>query len=94
MQKILPATLLLLALPAMAQQPKPFDCEGSAPHRAFDFWLGSWAVHDDAGTLQGLLDIVGSENAKSHRYAGIQRDPGDACRAFPGHVIEMRCTAP
>ncbi len=41
--------LLCLALPAAAQQPKPYDCESTAPHRQFDFWLGSWEVVDEKG---------------------------------------------
>jgi hypothetical protein len=42
----------LVSLPASAQQ-TPFDCQASAPHRAFDFWLGEWEVRNEAGELQG-----------------------------------------
>ena len=49
--------LLLMALPATAQPPTPYDCEGSAVHRAFDFWLGNWEVRDAEGALAGTNTI-------------------------------------
>ncbi|RLQ22320.1 hypothetical protein DWB85_08555 [Seongchinamella sediminis] len=42
----------LLPLAAFGQQ-QGFDCNNSAPHRQFDFWLGEWAVHNGAGELGG-----------------------------------------
>ncbi len=40
---------LLLANAALAQAPKPIDCETSPERRQFDFWLGEWEVTDEAG---------------------------------------------
>ncbi len=56
--------LLCLILPGMAlgQAPQPFDCQASAPHRAFDFWLGSWQVTDrDGKTTYGQNTISSRE---------------------------------
>lgn len=41
--------------------PVPANCEGEA-YRAFDFWLGEWAVTDVAGTDQGSNVITAEEN--------------------------------
>ena len=54
--------ILLLAGTALAQPSPPFDCGESEPHRAFDFWLGQWAVHDSEGTLQGTNEITSVQN--------------------------------
>lgn len=45
---------LLGLLPAvLLAQPKAHDCQASAPHRQFDFWIGQWEVRDGKGTLAG-----------------------------------------
>lgn len=49
-------SMVLAASPSWAQSP-PFDCDSSASHRAFDFWLGQWEVQDPNGTVQGHNDI-------------------------------------
>ena len=47
-------TLLTLILSTASYgQQQPFDCNNSAVHRQFDFWLGEWEVHDGEGTLGG-----------------------------------------
>ncbi len=55
----MPYFIALLALwPAiLLAQPKPMDCEASAPHRQFDFWIGQWEVRDGKGTLAGNNQI-------------------------------------
>lgn len=43
---------------ADAQPPQPCSQE---IYRAFDFWLGTWEVRDQAGTLQGTNRITSEE---------------------------------
>jgi hypothetical protein len=50
------ALLGLLPL-ALFAQPRPHDCQASAAHRQFDFWIGQWEVHDGKGTLAGNNSI-------------------------------------
>ena len=55
--------LLAIVLPlACLGQQKPFDCNSSAPHRAFDFWLGEWEVRDGEGKLGGHNHITAEQN--------------------------------
>ena len=63
MRSCLPLLLLLLLPGSAAAQasPRPPDCTG-AEHRAFDFWLGSWAVTDSAGAQRyGTNTITATE---------------------------------
>ena len=84
MIRLICAGLLLSALPALGQQPTPFDCEGSTPHRAFDFWLGSWAVHDDAGTLQGTNTIRKIQNgcALEEQWKSVRGGTGQSINYY------------
>ncbi len=49
MRRLVLALGLLLALPAPAQNEKPYSCEETSEHRQFDFWVGNWKVTDKAG---------------------------------------------
>lgn len=54
MKRFFPLLLLALILPAAGQQPRAYDCETTAAHRQFDFWLGRWEVRDETGeTIYG-----------------------------------------
>ncbi len=63
LNRYLPCPALLLALclaaPGHAQT---HDCSEEAAYRAFDFWLGDWAVHDAKGQLAGHNRISAIEN--------------------------------
>jgi len=55
------ALTLLHAAPAASQdakpaQPPPPPCS-SPEHHQFDFWIGSWEVHNAAGKLAGTNDV-------------------------------------
>lgn len=56
--------ILLLSRSAIAQAPKPIDCETSPERRQFDFWLGEWEVTDKDG------DKVFGNNTISKREKG------------------------
>ncbi|AQA16960.1 hypothetical protein BST95_00710 [Halioglobus japonicus] len=45
--------LLALTASSAAAQPKPLDCEASAAHRQFDFWVGHLEVKNAKGQLAG-----------------------------------------
>ena len=64
MRLIILIITLLLARSAIAQGPKPVDCEASPERRQFDFWLGEWEVTDKAG------DRVLGNNTISRREGG------------------------
>ena len=49
MKRLLSLLLAILALPAAAQPPRAYDCETTAAHRQFDFWVGTWEVADETG---------------------------------------------
>jgi hypothetical protein len=53
----------LLSTATAAQPPERYDCESTAEHRQFDFWLGSWEVADKAGEkIYGQNRISKREN--------------------------------
>lgn len=79
--------LLLLWSSALTAQPKPYDCEDSAPHRAFDFWLGEWEVRDAAGELQGhnLIGKVQRGCALSEQWRSVRGGTGQSLNWYnPG----------
>ncbi|MEN9864790.1 MAG: hypothetical protein RL748_380 [Pseudomonadota bacterium] len=51
----------LSILPARAASPTPPPCS-TAPHRAFDFWLGEWKVNGAGGKLVGENSIKLAHN--------------------------------
>jgi len=83
-----PALLLCLAaLPALAQPKPPFDCRESAPHRAFDFWLGKWAVSDAAGERQGSNEVRAVQNgcALEEQWVSVRGGTGQSINFYhPG----------
>lgn len=76
--------LLLLAQAAIAQPAAPFDCQQSADHRAFDFWLGQWAVHDSKGTLQGTNQITSVQNgcAVQEQWRSVRGGTGQSINYY------------
>jgi len=49
---------LVIASPAVAQDDtKPKPC-GAPEHRQFDFWIGTWDVHNAAGKVAGTNTIT------------------------------------
>jgi hypothetical protein len=85
----LAALFVLLPLPVVAQnpQPRPPACTSDA-HRAFDYWVGEWSVHDTAGTkiAESSIERVaeGCAISETWRPIGGQEgvsiswyDPGD-----------------
>ena len=63
MHRLVIALGLLLALPALAQNQKPYSCEETSEHRQFDFWVGHWEVTDKAGEkVYGHNQISPHEN--------------------------------
>ncbi len=84
--RLLAFLLLLTSGVAYAQQ-KPFDCEGSSPHRQFDFWLGEWEVHNAAGELQGhnLIGKVQRGCALSEQWRSVRGGTGQSLNWYdPG----------
>jgi hypothetical protein len=73
--------LLALLMPALASaQSAPFDCASSAPHHAFDFWVGEWTVHDSKGNLAGHNQITRIENgcALREQWRSVQGGSGQS----------------
>ena len=52
MRHLIVISMLLLLSPAFAEDAPPPPCSDPA-HRQFDFWIGSWEVHDADGKRQG-----------------------------------------
>ncbi|MEP5567163.1 MAG: hypothetical protein ABJN62_04955 [Halioglobus sp.] len=78
--------LFLIALfptAALAQQ-SPFDCESSADHRQFDFWLGKWEVRDSNNTLQGHNHVLATQNgcAVEENWRSIRGGTGQSLNYF------------
>ena len=84
LKKPLSILLLLAAVPAAAQPQQPFDCESSAPHRQFDFWLGDWAVHDAEGILQGTNSIRKIQNgcAVEEQWKSVRGGTGQSVNYY------------
>ena len=51
----------LLTPTALAQQAPVYDCEQTADHRAFDFWLGEWRVSSEDGKQHYGDNVIRSE---------------------------------
>lgn len=80
--------LSLFALPAVSQPKPPFDCGGSKPHRAFDFWLGKWVVSDASGERQGSNEIRAVQNgcALEEQWVSVRGGTGQSINYYhPGH---------
>lgn len=80
--------LLLAAAPlASAQVDVPFDCQASAPHRQFDFWLGNWSVADGKGQAQGDNEIRAIQNgcALEEQWTSVRGGTGQSINYYhPG----------
>ncbi|PLW68373.1 hypothetical protein [Pseudohalioglobus lutimaris] len=77
--------LCLLALPWAAHpQQEAFDCAASTPHRAFDFWLGKWTVHDVNGTLQGHNEVRAIEKgcAVREQWRSVRGGTGQSLNVY------------
>lgn len=59
---IIAAAILALLIAQSSYAQPPFDCMNSEAHRAFDFWLGEWEVHDPNGAPQGHNQITSVQN--------------------------------
>ena len=57
----LTAAALSIAASALLQTTPPPPCEGS-PYDDFDFWIGTWDVHDKNGDLAGRNVITEEED--------------------------------
>ena len=77
-------TLLALLPTALWAQPKPLDCQGSAPHRQFDFWIGRWEVRDARGELAGHNHIqsVQSGCALREQWASVRGGGGESLNYY------------
>lgn len=83
MQKLILSLLLYLPTIAIAQQ-DPFNCEVSAPHRQFDFWLGQWEVRDAKGALQGnnLIESVQKGCALREQWRSVRGGTGESLNYY------------
>ena len=59
---IIAGALLALMMAQTSNAQAPFDCMNSQAHRAFDFWLGDWEVHDPNGVPQGHNQVISVQN--------------------------------
>jgi hypothetical protein len=78
-------SLFLALLPAAVwAQPRPFDCQASAPHRQFDFWVGQWEVRDVEGVLQGhnLIEVVQKGCALREQWTSVQGGTGESLNYY------------
>lgn len=71
---------------ASTAEQSPGPCE-AAVYRAFDFWLGEWAVHSPDGTLQGHNTITAEEGGclLVERWTSVQGTTGQSYNFYdPG----------
>lgn len=81
--------LALLAWQAHGQG-KKFDCRDSAPHRAFDFWVGNWEVRDTEGALQGYNAVAAVQDgcALQEQWQSVTGGTGQSINYYhPDHGI-------
>ena len=86
-------TLLILLLPrASVGQPKPFDCNASAPNRQFDFWLGEWEVHDGEGNLGGHNRISSQQKGcvLEEQWRSVQGGTGQSLNYYSPETGQWR----
>jgi len=78
---LFPLTLLLsMAAPAQT----PINCETSAPHRTFDFWLGQWTVRTAAGDIAGrnVIRKVQGGCALEEQWTSARGNTGQSINYF------------
>ncbi len=81
------AAVLTFLLTQTSNAQPPFDCMNSEAHRAFDFWLGQWEVHDPNGAPQGRNQIVSVQNgcAIEEHWTSVQGGSGQSINYYhPG----------
>ena len=85
----------LLALPACAQSPPtppaPPACTDAA-YRQFDFWLGSWTVHDASGAKAGD-NLVTSEEGGClivERWRAVSGNTGRSYNFYDPGTMQWR----
>lgn len=71
-----------IALTTAAQS--PINCQESAPHRQFDFWLGQWSVYDNTDTLRGhnRIESVQSGCALRERWRSVTGGSGESLNYY------------
>lgn len=83
----MPATKPLIAALALAAASSTHAAGCDTPeHRAFDFWLGEWAVHGPAGRLAGTNSIRKEHGGcvVHERYATDRGYSGESLNAWDG----------
>lgn len=82
------AGLLSFAGPLAAQEeagpPPPIDCSTSAPHRAFDFWVGEWDVYEPDGDQVGenSISVVEKGCALRERWRAVDGTTGQSLNYY------------
>ena len=83
-QHVLTALLVLLAAPAVAQNPNRPSC--SAPEfRQFDFWVGDWVVQDPSNGQQAGTNLVTRDFNNcviSEHWSGAQGGHGSSFNIY------------
>ena len=85
--RALAVILVLLASQARGEQ-ETFNCEASAAHRAFDFWLGNWEVRDAQGKLQGYNVVTSAQDGcmLQEQWQSVRGGTGQSINYYhPGH---------